>query len=881
MSEFSCQVTHSAKVRGMLAVISVFVAQSAFSATYTLKNGASDWESSDSYEEGTKPSPGDTVKIPADTSAKVDDDSIAFVSSLARVLMPSATSALEIDISTNAVLSCQMTGKSAVAEEGHTTAIGTVTKKGAGELFLDSAGNSNDYRSKYYANWTIEEGSLRMPTNCATATTQLYFGSITVNKGATLYTAKPGRTYVKEIWGEGLITNVSESANYYLDVHGFNRSEPCVFLGEIGGAIQLYSRGVVHLAGTNNTFRGPCWCYEFQNSTRMGTVGLKTIGMAGQPSSAGAGSALRTRENSGRFLYIGTGETTDRTIMFDESDYRPCEFDAGAVGGITFTGKWEEWETSSAKMNRLVLSGSNTSECVLANAMNTYDGFTKRITKKGSGTWRLAHHTARKNAGVIAVQDGVLKFDSIAEQGNVCSLGLSTVLYADYTGAKKDEMKVDYALMLGGDSSKTGTLEYAGADTGVCKTRPLMVSGAGRLQVKNGSLTLGGVFADHDNGGTLIFNAENSGTNRLADVADGTNGVLSIVKEGSGTLALCAGQTWSGSIDVREGMVLVDSHYDYWRFTMKENAYACTNRYDAKSVTHDKTTAPQSIFQISEFSLFDAEGVRQNAELSAVGESASSQTLSGFAVTNLAPGEAAVENGTSFKYYLGTHDGHLPNLFDGTLGSGNAAGIVIYCKNGLPYLDKPTRHCKIIMRLPEGSSEIMHYGIANARGNGNSYFGRALTAYSLEASADGIFWEKVAENDEAEIPASASGWYNGTSMNGISRTVPLENVSAVRVAPGAKLVANGPVAPIRKLLVDAGGMGTIDGFEFTQSGILELSSLPSVNPVSIPVEVLNSETFANVGKWLVVHGDKVQKLSVRVGENGITLAKFGTTIVIR
>ena len=868
----------------ILCSLALFLSD-ATGGTYTMKPGATDWESPDSYDNGgERPYAGDTVTIPAGVSASVDDDSIAFVSSLGRISMFTATSALTIDISTNATLGCQVTAMSDVSKEGSGSVIGTVTKKGSGELYLGVGGTSSSYRSQYYVNWTIQDGAVRMPTNSASSSSQLYFGAITVNEGTTLYTANPGRTRVSELWGSGLVTNVSTGTSNVLDVYGFGRVKPSEFSGTIGGGLYLYSRGNAYFTGTNNTFFGDCWAWNYNNSQTYGTTGLKKLGMAGEPSSAGAGSKFRIREYSGRFLYLGSGETTDRVFQFDESSYRPCEFDAGTVGGVTFTGKWQD-NPYSTTMNRIVITGSNTAECVLANAFDYNYGY--RLTKKGSGTWRLADNADRKMKGVVAVQDGTLKFDSIAPAGTACSLGLSTDLYEDYSDTRSDDRKVNYALAIGGDSSKTGTLEYAGVDAAFCTNRPMMVSGVGRFRASGGELTFGGVFAGND-GGTLIYDAANGLTNTLVNVANGTNGApLSIVKEGAGTLRLLAGQTWSGSLDVRAGTVLVDRRYEFFRFRMKENGYACTNRYDTSTCTDSGDL--KKVFNVSEFGLYDANGNRLNVGMEAVGEKSTSQYPSeSYAAADLAPGQAAIENGKYLKYYYGSGVARLADLFDDVIGSGNSAGISIYGSGygaGIPYIDLPNRQCRIVMRLPADSGTAMTYGIAAGHGRESSSFGRALTAYSVEASRDGANWIVVAEDNEAEIPAKNGGWYGDDAEHtklalDYPDGIPLTNVSSVRIAPGAALVANGPVGTIKKLVLDTTGAGTIDGFEFAADGVLEING-DFGGSVAIPLAIRNSRTLANIADWSVVSDGKARKWSVNATASGVTIMKGGTMLIVK
>ena len=294
------ETSGTTKIRGrvrflglLLAASSALPAVTCFAENYTWNGSTTDWESADAYDNGgAKPSAGDTVTIPANKTATVDNDSIAFVSSLGKIYMPYSTGALTINISTNATLSCQVTGMSDVSKEGSGTAIGTVTKRGAGELYLAVGGTSNSYRSQYYVNWEIEGGSIRMPTNSTAASSQLYFGAITVNEGQTLYTANPGRTRIMELWGSGMVTNESSGTSNALDVYGFGRTAPSVFTGVIGGGLYMYSRGNIYLMGTNNTFKGGCWCWNYNSSHTYGTTGFKKIGMSGEASSVGAGDAF-------------------------------------------------------------------------------------------------------------------------------------------------------------------------------------------------------------------------------------------------------------------------------------------------------------------------------------------------------------------------------------------------------------------------------------------------------------------------------------------------------------------------------------------------------------------------------------------------------------
>jgi len=187
------------------------------------------------------------------------------------------------------------------------------------------------------------------------------------------------------------------------------------------------------------------------------------------------------------------------------------------------------------------------------------------------------------------------------------------------------------------------------------------------------------------------------------------------------------------------------------------------------------------------------------------------------------------------------------------------------------------------MRLAEDTDEIAYFDIAAGRASGAAYYGRSLTAYSLEGSADGVFWEKVAEDDEAVIPATTGGWYSGSSDHTaltINRALALTNVTSVAVARGAKLISNGPVAPIKKLVLDAAGAGTIDGFEFAEEGELEFDGTLE-GAITIPITIQNSTTASNMAKWTVVSGGRVRTWSVAATDSSIMIAKRGMVFVIK
>ena len=99
------------KMRLLAVVAASCLYVAAEGATYTWNGDAnSSWLEASSYKLNGEtpqdpPSPGDTVTLPANAAATVNNDSVAFVGSLAR-LSPASGARLYVNITTNAVMGC-------------------------------------------------------------------------------------------------------------------------------------------------------------------------------------------------------------------------------------------------------------------------------------------------------------------------------------------------------------------------------------------------------------------------------------------------------------------------------------------------------------------------------------------------------------------------------------------------------------------------------------------------------------------------------------------------------------------------------------------------------------------------------------------------------
>ena len=107
------------------------------------------------------------------------------------------------------------------------------------------------------------------------------------------------------------------------------------------------------------------------------------------------------------------------------------------------------------------------------------------------------------------------------------------------------------------------------------------------------------------------------------------------------------------------------------------------------------------------------------------------------------------------------------------------------------------------------------------------------------------------------------------------------NVTSVGVAAGATIVTTDDVT-IKGLSVDATGAGTIDGFKFAASGVLNVENAPSGSFV-LPGTYANVEGFGNIANWsLAIGGKPTTKRTIRIDKDGrIIIEGNGLLLLLR
>jgi len=717
-----------------------------------------------------------------------------------------------------------------------------------------------------------------------------------VAEGATLYTWLDGVTTLKGLYGAGLVTNEVTELYRNLKIEGTSD-----FSGKIAGRIYYLASGNVMLRGTDNAFAEPFSVCSTSTSVRdfeelakrnIGYTGVMKIGKKGESSSVGVDNDIRTIDYGGGLLYLGTGETTDRSFSVLRPNKGLSFIDGGATGGLVWEGDIIlSGNASNNGMGVLGLIGSNTIPCVVAGNVKprtvgseTYNFF---FEKAGIGTWRFADTSDNKSKRnfftSMAIRNGTLQFDSMEEAGIPCALGLATNLTALYYGARNDAAHPGkYAYWLGAPG-KLPVFEYTGNKDICVSTRPIALEGDAKL--KNDTLypwRFSGVVATTAGAKELFLSGEGAAENEIAGIQDSPSSPISIVKEGTGSWIINGSNTFSGKVSVKAGTLSIrrDVPYSWFRWTITNKSYS-----------------EAAYMYLTEFALYDENGVRINQGLSVCPD-----------LRVMAPGTVALPKPGS--YYIGENAEGGANRSLTALVDGMTAPCLLAryedesAAYEIPLKSNPDTHLPILMRLDSSASHPKYYDVCihypvsnddvakdkkNRRCNPNSW--------KLEASADGIFWKELHSIEDHEDASLAYVWASGgiqykstaATESGTSG-YPIPSYPDYRVSPnfsntvsiaaGATLKAIGEVV-LSSMEIDAVNAGTVDGFSFAESGELNVKNV-SGNGV-LGGTFVNSVNLVNLKNWSIsVNGSPMPGKMISVSESGsLSLVSRGLVFSVR
>ena len=758
----------------MKKAVMLFVFLTVYAAagvTYSLKESVSgidfDWTYCGNYtaegggEAEAAPGEGDTVVIPFNVHAKLDasSPSFALVTKLKRVT-PKGGSIFEITVpeGQKAELGC------AVSFYKYNNETGKLLKRGKGTLTFTCYHKIMDGNlvKDYYTNIDIQEGKLELYQGGTSATEYFYSCDVHVAEGAELALCRIGYSYLRSLTGDGSVTKAetSDIQRTYLSGAGHH-----VFGGVMRGKqirVDIINGRHDFLCPTNDISTIILGAGTFSGMTNFGTDNdsLSSLG-TGNVNFTGSG-------NSGVICLNDAPYTCAKTWWW----VTLCKFDAGAFGGIDFSGMISPGYNVNNNLYKLMLSGSNTQECVISGKIadtttsnGKYEFIRFYVEKTGTGAWRFpaVSPEKRRGIGIIDVQEGTLRFDSIAEKGLDSSIGMADYLFPNVYGSTNNVAQEKYAFILGGrqadiNTATEGVLEYSGEVTGAVSTRPIAIRSRGRIKNEHGAFSFVGAYARGGGECTLALDSPRTSghANMASGLSDGEDGgKLSVVKEGSGDYLIYGTNTCTGSLFAKGGRIILKGStagrkYRWYRFVVTENAYSCS-RYDTEYSTgtnktgaaNSQSSAEKAQVQITELALYDKDGnnlVKGFTQKTPITQFA----FNGGDARIMDAGEIAI--GSLSPYGNFTHPSQaLANMVDC---AGNTATGYLQCGYDGIRQDDPSTWMPIVVRLPDDAPEAVRLDFACGRNRDGdyahlaSYNGRNPTAYRLDASADGVNWDR-------------------------------------------------------------------------------------------------------------------------------------------
>ena len=827
------------------------------------------------WEGLTLPDAGEEIIIKDGVTAKVTTRAaLEAIKDCSRIRPETPTSRFEVQVPTGETWTnfCPMSAVNLAAAGNIDCDKGEIYKTGEGTLCLQTVNHLKVGSGTLYDWWTgltAAEGHLRLPKTESDGTH--YIGYVTVSNGAAFHLVESDDTYARGIFGDGTITNDSATARKFFVMNMKSYNPDSHFYGAIGGAISEFhnqKNGSVYLYGTNSSVNAFMMICE-------SVLGVRKIGNSGENSSVGRGDVFFRTDGEPTLRFLGTHDDAGKTLWLYQHASNRAFLDGGVYGGLNWTGSIKPRDAVAA-MRALVFTGSNVNECVVSGPLegNLY------YEKEGSGTWRFADHDKRLFSTGFAVREGVFAYDSLLEQGRLCSLGLATNLTA--SGGALPLAKVDYAFTLGTtkETDSPAVLAYTGTNGYTCTTRPLALVGRGGhfRNDTDHTIRFRGVssLADGDEVKTLVLDGAGSGTNEVADISNG-EGTTGVTKDGFGTWRLSGDLTFTGPLAVKAGTLVIrktlPGNYTWFRWTIKDHR------------TKESPTTATDYIAINAVGFFDENGAYLSDTVRHTSECGDIQ-----------PGQYCLATDYRHEAVSGNDD----NLFKKNNDYGlyakfyppkaaSTTSNVAYPKVEMPHTWLP-----IVVRLPENTAKIRYFDFMNTWNAPNYGRGVGNGMSMLEGSVDGLHWNMITNNITFTWPSGSWVWTvsgitgYGTHKGGVeitdASTVQTYSVltgnPVVSVAPGATLVADGDVS-ISKLSIDGEkGAGTIDGFLFGDEGTIDIVGDKSKFLDKAPA-VIRSASIGNVSSWNVTVNGKASSYRVTASEDGFNIIKPGIMMIVR
>lgn len=853
-------------------------------------NGSGGWGDASRWTGGGTPGSGDTVSFSGCTGTVTAADA-AYLSGISAVTFSNGAGLIFSNDAAEAALTCgaKFTGD------------GVLIKRGSGDVYLTYVETA--VRQAFYMTRGIEvyDGRFFMPRSinkeCWIKRLAVYDPGVFVQAGNSQVSYVDGGLY-----GDGTISNdVSKTFR----VMGGSTNDVPVFSGKFVNKAYFVTYGnsggkAQYLTGTSGSTSANALLLYGEKYR----FGVATLGTPQHPASWGTGY-VQWRCNGAYLLYLGDGETSNKTFFFGNGG-KDATLDAGDHGGLVLQGGWSTSTTENNFMNAVTFTGCGTN--VFDAAYSTTTNKNGRnighyVTKAGDGTWRFTSGKNRHTRSVFETRRGELQFESIAEKGAMCSLGDASLLHSRYVGDINDAKAVAYAYLLGdgataSDDPHLATMNYVGQMNATVSTRPIAVSGAGRLKSDGAVLDWGGITSVSSGVHTVVLGGK-ADMSCARGVTNGP-GTLAVAKDGAGSWTLSGNYDCSGGVSARQGLLrLAGKDYQWFRLTIMQSWAGGTNSA-GRVFPGDGTN-----FTLRRWALLDDNGVNQIEDLP-------HNTAADGRPWALAPGEAAMNN-TNYLY-LGRMTGviwkyTLSNLFaTATINNGdyNFAAVNASSSGGYYGLDHDVSYTqswvRVVVRLPQGASPVTHYDL---KANGyidssvESVAVRIPRSWMVEGSTDGISWtplDTVISNSYENAVSGGSGhWFSnnkttleagyGPYPSGESALVRPAKVASVSAASGATLESLGSMTAGGIVYDCAAGGGTLAGFTFAEDAAVNIvnsgSALDQDNAF-FPLDLSGCTGISDTSRWtLSVDGRPLSSRRLRVAENGIAVVSVGVVIIIK
>lgn len=388
---------------------------------------------------------------------------------------------------------------------------------------------------------------------------------------------------------------------------------------------------------------------------------------------------------------------------------------------------------------------------------------------------------------------------------------------------------------------------------------------------------------------------------RVVDaLADGAGAPLSVVKEGTGTWLLGPNCSFTGSIKVDEGKLIVGNPYwEYYRWVIK--ATYNTVAYDAPTTDQGSATR---VAGIKSFGLFDSEG---NDRLRNLTDEGDWELHNGFY--------------RSFQYSKPLQQGHFRlTTYEGAYKSFRGLNTQYeeepWATNLFNHVawDVPNFWCNEVQKHPGyfhsdtwivftmrplPGNPITNWDYVNTWYKYNYQFVSNCTLEaSMALSTDAADWTEIGSVDNPQKPTLNTWQGTGeefvadydTHTGGmpIERLWPSDPVPfvipQVSVAQGATLTANAdePLV-ISDLLIDyEKGLGTISNFAFAESGTLRITNTYGRSALHFAADLSGVQGLDNLKNWtILIDGmDRTARRVLTVTADGIHIDPKGLLLLI-